>query len=75
LDQPTALTAEIAAEGLRDLILVATEDVANDLLTVVGVNLIKFDSAVDEITRVIAERSGQRRGAGGIFGVGLHSAQ
>ena len=59
LDQPAALAAKIAAESLRDLILVGAEDVADDLLAVIGVHLVKIDSAIDQITGMIAERSGQ----------------
>jgi len=75
LDQPASLAAEIAAEGLRHLILIGAEDVADDLLAVIGVNLVKIDSAVNQVARMIAERSSQRPGAGRIFGVGLHSSE
>jgi hypothetical protein len=44
LDKPASLAAEIAAESLRYLILIGPEDVADDLLAVIGVNLVKIDS-------------------------------
>ena len=76
LDQIARLTTtEAAAESLRHLILIGAEDVADDLLTVIGIHLAKIDSAIDQITRVLAERSGQRPGASGILGVGLHSTK
>jgi hypothetical protein len=75
LDQPASLAAEIAAEGLRHLILIGPEDVADDFLAVIGVNLVKIDSAVNQVAGMIAKRSRQRRGAGRILGVGLHSTE
>ena len=67
--------AKIAAQGLRDLILIWAEDVADDLFTVTGVNLVEINPAIDQVARMVAERSSQGRGARGILGVRLHSAK
>ena len=75
LNQSAGLTTEIAAQGLRHLILIGAEDVADDLLAVIGVDLVKIDSTVNQVAGMIAERSSQRPGTGGIFGVGLHAAE
>ena len=72
---PVLTTTEAAAESLGHLILIGAEDVADDFLTVVGIHLIEIDTAIDQLAGVLAERSGQRPGAGGIFGIGLHSAK
>jgi hypothetical protein len=75
LNQTTCLAPEVAAQGLRNLILIGTEDVADDLLTVISVHLAKIDSTVHQLARVIAESAGQRSGAGRICSVGLHPAK
>jgi hypothetical protein len=53
------LTAEIAAKGLGDLILIGPEDVADDLLAVVGVDLVKINSTIDEVAGMVTEGSRQ----------------
>ncbi|HJY44277.1 MAG TPA: hypothetical protein VJ301_06615, partial [Propionibacteriaceae bacterium] len=59
-DQLACLTTEVAAESLHDLILIGAEDVADDLLTVIGIHLVEINTAIDQITGVLAERSSQR---------------
>jgi hypothetical protein len=45
------------------------------IFAIIGVNLVKIDSTVDQIAGMIAERSSQRPGAARIFRVRLHAAQ
>ena len=46
---PPAWLAEIAAQGLRHLVGVRAEDVADDLLAVAGVDLVQVDPAVQQV--------------------------
>ena len=67
--------AERAAKGLSHLVSMRAEDVADDLLAVGGVDLAQIHTAVQQVTGVITEGTGQGCGAGRVFGVGLEAPE